>query len=179
MECSGRGWQFFCESLNAGPTIQQNVPTIQHIASKSSLLQVTRMVPKAATKPKSVLYNKCGWLRKKIGPWFWFGVKLVFLRVWQSGSRRHGRVGGLHLAEAWPGAGWPVPYLVRGPCGGNWAQGGRWGELQNLPPPEITSMDHQAASPTAKSKIRSSERNIAPDINNHLKSIDRFRSVII
>ena len=56
---------------------------------------------------------------------FWFGVKLVFLRVWQIGSRRHGRVGGLHLAEAWPGAGWPVPYLVRGPCGGNWAQGGR------------------------------------------------------
>ena len=44
----------------------------------------------------------------------------------------------------------------------------------NLPPPEITSMDHPAASPTAKSKIRSSERHVAPDINNHLRSIDLF-----
>ena len=59
------------------------------------------MVPKAPTKPKSVLYNKCGWLRKKIGPFYSFEGKVGFSEgLTDSGSRRHGRVGGLHLAEA-------------------------------------------------------------------------------
>ena len=135
------------------------------------------MVPKAPTKPKRVLYYKSGWLRKKIGPFLVWGkvgfsegltdwVSTTWTCWWTAPCRS--------MTRRWVTRSLPSQRSMRGKL-----RAGRPPKLLHEPP---TARDHLdgpgAASPTAKSKIRSSERNIALDINNHLRSIDLFRSMI-
>ena len=75
--CSLR-WSAQGEGDSSFVNLSTRVPQFNKMSPQSncfqkSLLQVTRMVPKAPTNRKSALYYKCGLLRKKIGPFLVWG----------------------------------------------------------------------------------------------------------